>query len=130
MSCRLKISTIKKCSMRYWHRNCKKITYTICVPFSLIVPVKYPQCTLPIHLQFLTSTFEEKIYATCIDYFCSSIVLSVNIQGRSLVINFNGRLAGYVVTELDELLHAYVNIMHKAQSSEYSVVVISVLMSR
>lgn len=56
-------------------------------------------------------------------------VQSVNIQDRSLSINFDGRLVEYDVTELDELLHAYATTIHKAQGSEYQVVVMPVLMS-
>ena len=35
----------------------------------------------------------------------------------------------YDVTELDEMLHAYATTIHKAQGSEYPVVVMPVLMS-
>lgn len=57
------------------------------------------------------------------------MVQSVNIQDRSLNVNFDGRLVEYDVTELDELLHAYATTIHKAQGSEYPVVVMPVLMS-
>lgn len=57
------------------------------------------------------------------------MVQSVNIQDRSLTVNFDGRLVEYDVTELDELLHAYATTIHKAQGSEYPVVVMPVLMS-
>lgn len=37
---------------------------------------------------------------------------SVNIQDRSLFINFDGKLVEYDVTELDELLNACVTTIH------------------
>lgn len=57
------------------------------------------------------------------------MVQSVSIQDRSLTVNFDGRLVEYDMTELDELLHAYATTIHKAQGSEYPVVVMPVLMS-
>lgn len=57
------------------------------------------------------------------------IVQSVRIQDRNLTVNFDGRLVEYDMTELDELIHAYATTIHKAQGSEYPVVVMPVLMS-
>lgn len=39
-------------------------------------------------------------------------VQSVNIQDRSLFINFDGKLVEYDVTELDELLNACATTIH------------------
>lgn len=43
--------------------------------------------------------------------------------------NFDERRIVYDVTELDELVHAYATTIHKAQGSEYPIVVMPVLMN-
>ncbi len=53
----------------------------------------------------------------------------VNMEDRTLAVNFDGRIVEYDVTELDELVHAYATTIHKAQGSEYPVVVMPVLMN-
>ncbi len=57
------------------------------------------------------------------------IIESVNETDRTLVVNFDGRSVSYDVTELDELVHAYATTIHKAQGSEYPIVVMPVLMN-
>lgn len=57
------------------------------------------------------------------------MIASVNEEDRTLKVNFDGRLIEYDVTELDELVHAYATTIHKAQGSEYPVVVMPVLMN-
>ena len=54
---------------------------------------------------------------------------SVDIQDRTLLVNFDGRSIEYDATELDELVHAYATTIHKAQGSEYPIVVMPVLMN-
>ena len=44
-------------------------------------------------------------------------------------VNFDGRIVEYDVTELDELTLAYATTIHKAQGSEYPIVVMPVLMN-
>lgn len=56
-------------------------------------------------------------------------VETVNLGERTLKVNFDGRLVEYDHTELDELVHAYAATIHKAQGSEYPIVVMPVLMS-
>lgn len=53
----------------------------------------------------------------------------VDAEDRTLQVNFEGRLVTYDVTELDELTLAYATTIHKAQGSEYPIVVMPVLMS-
>lgn len=53
---------------------------------------------------------------------------SVNQEDRTLMVNFEERLVEYEVSELDELSLAYATTIHKAQGSEYPIVVIPVLM--
>lgn len=49
------------------------------------------------------------------------IVASVDIQGRTLQVDFDGHLIEYDASELDELVHAYATTIHKAQGSEYPI---------
>ena len=57
------------------------------------------------------------------------IIESVNLQDRTLLVNFDNRSIEYDATELDELVHAYATTIHKAQGSEYPIVVIPILMN-
>ena len=57
------------------------------------------------------------------------IIESVDDTDRTLLVNFDGRSVEYDVTELDELVHAYATTIHKAQGSEYPIVVMPVLMN-
>ncbi len=54
---------------------------------------------------------------------------AVSEQDRTLTVDFDGHLLEYDVTQLDELVHAYATTIHKAQGSEYPIVVMPVLMS-
>lgn len=56
------------------------------------------------------------------------IIESVDMQDRTLTVNFDNRSIEYDITELDELVHAYATTIHKAQGSEYPIVVMPVLM--
>lgn len=57
------------------------------------------------------------------------IIQSVNETDRTLTVNYDGRPVEYDVTELDELVHAYATTIHKAQGSEYPIVVMPILMN-
>ncbi|MDO4491867.1 MAG: ATP-dependent RecD-like DNA helicase [Lachnospiraceae bacterium] len=57
------------------------------------------------------------------------IIEEVDLQDRTLTVNFDGRSISYDATELDELVHAYATTIHKAQGSEYPIVVMPVLMN-
>lgn len=57
------------------------------------------------------------------------LIVSVDMQNRVLSVNFDGRIVSYESTELDEIVHAYATTIHKAQGSEYPIVVMPVLMS-
>ncbi len=54
---------------------------------------------------------------------------SVNEADRTLMVQFDGRSIEYDVTEMDELVHAYATTIHKAQGSEYPIVVMPILMN-
>ena len=55
-------------------------------------------------------------------------VESVNMEDRTLTVNFEDRRVEYDISELDELSLAYATTIHKAQGSEYPIVVMPVLM--
>jgi len=57
------------------------------------------------------------------------IIESVNDTDRTLKVDFDGHIVEYDVTELDELVHAYATTIHKAQGSEYPIVVMPILMN-
>ncbi len=57
------------------------------------------------------------------------IITSVDLEDRSLKVAFDGRETLYDVTELDEIVHAYATTIHKAQGSEYPIVVMPILMN-
>ena len=56
-------------------------------------------------------------------------VESVDLQERMLKVNFDQHIIEYEASELDELVHAYATTIHKAQGSEYPIVVMPVLMN-
>ena len=53
----------------------------------------------------------------------------VDMEERTLVVDFDGALVEYEVSELDELTLAYATTIHKSQGSEYPIVVMPVLMN-
>ena len=57
------------------------------------------------------------------------IIEAVDIEERSLLINFDNRSISYDISELDELVHAYATTIHKSQGSEYPIVVMPILMN-
>ena len=56
-------------------------------------------------------------------------IREVNTEERTLKVDFDGKWVEYDVTELDELTLAYATTIHKAQGSEYPIVVMPVLMT-
>ena len=56
-------------------------------------------------------------------------VSKVDLEERELTVSFEGREAVYDVSELDGLALAYATTIHKAQGSEYPVVVMPFMMS-
>ena len=57
------------------------------------------------------------------------IIEAVDTEERELSVRFDTRLVTYDISELDELVHAYATTIHKAQGSEYPIVVMPVLMT-
>ena len=57
------------------------------------------------------------------------VVERVDLEDRTLSVRFDDRSVEYDVTELDELVLAYATTIHKAQGSEYPIVVMPVLMT-
>ena len=56
-------------------------------------------------------------------------IREVDTEDRMLTVDFDGKWVEYDVTELDELTLAYATTIHKAQGSEYPIVVMPVLMT-
>ena len=56
-------------------------------------------------------------------------IREVNTEERTLKVDFDGKWVEYDITELDELTLAYATTIHKAQGSEYPIVVMPVLMT-
>lgn len=57
------------------------------------------------------------------------IIEEVDTEERALSVRYDERLVSYDITELDELVHAYATTIHKAQGSEYPIVVMPMLMT-
>lgn len=57
------------------------------------------------------------------------IITTIDMEDRSLKVNFDGRQIQYDITELDEIVLAYATTIHKAQGSEYPIVVMPILMN-
>lgn len=57
------------------------------------------------------------------------VIESVDLEDRELTVLFDDREVVYDVTELDELVLAYATTIHKAQGSEYPIVVMPILMN-
>lgn len=57
------------------------------------------------------------------------VIETLDTENRGLTVNFDNRKITYDVTELDELVQAYAITIHKAQGSEYPVVVMPILMT-
>lgn len=57
------------------------------------------------------------------------IIEAVDLEERTLSVRFDARLVDYDITDLDELVHAYATTIHKAQGSEYPIVVMPILMT-
>ena len=57
------------------------------------------------------------------------VVSNVDMEERELTVDFDGRDVVYDISELDELTLAYATTIHKAQGSEYPIVVMPFTMS-
>ncbi|MGD0234324.1 MAG: ATP-dependent RecD-like DNA helicase [Syntrophorhabdales bacterium] len=54
-------------------------------------------------------------------------IAAINREEQEVSVNFDGRPVAYEFSELDELVLAYATSIHKAQGSEYPVVIIPIL---
>ena len=52
-------------------------------------------------------------------------ILSIDLEGESLTVDFDGRISSYSFDSLLELEHAWAMTVHKAQGSEYRAVVLA-----
>ena len=51
-------------------------------------------------------------------------VAEVDTEEQRVLVDFDGRVVAYALSELDELMHAYACSIHKSQGSEYPAVVL------
>lgn len=72
----------------------------------------------------LRNDYDKEVFNGDLGY-----ITDVNLEDRVLKVDFDGREIEYDSTELDELSLAYATTIHKAQGSEYPVVVIPVMMN-
>jgi len=72
----------------------------------------------------IRNNYDKEVFNGDIGY-----ISAVNAEDRTLTINFDGREIEYDHTELDEITLAYATTVHKAQGSEFPIVVIPVLMT-
>jgi exodeoxyribonuclease V alpha subunit len=87
-----------------------------------------------VHVQRFGWTFTQgdKVMQTTNDYERDvfngdlGIITAIDMEDGALTVNFDGRAVEYSFGELDELVLAYATTIHKAQGSEYPVVVIPI----
>lgn len=72
----------------------------------------------------LRNNYDKDVYNGDLGY-----VRSVDMEERTLTVDFDGQLVEYETSELDELTLAYATTIHKSQGSEYPIVVMPVLMT-
>lgn len=72
----------------------------------------------------LRNNYDKDVYNGDLGY-----VRSVDLEERTLTVDFDGQLVEYETSELDELTLAYATTIHKSQGSEYPIVVMPVLMT-
>lgn len=72
----------------------------------------------------LRNNYDKDVYNGDLGY-----VRSVDMEERTLTVDFDGQMVEYEASELDELTLAYANTIHKSQGSEYPIVVMPVLMT-
>lgn len=72
----------------------------------------------------LRNNYDKDVYNGDLGY-----VRSVDMEERTLTVDFDGQMVEYEASELDELTLAYATTIHKSQGSEYPIVVMLVLMT-
>lgn len=72
----------------------------------------------------IRNDYDKEVFNGDIGY-----ISRVNLEDRELQVDFDGRNVTYDVSELDELVLAYATTIHKAQGSEYPIVVMPFMMT-
>ena len=72
----------------------------------------------------LRNNYDKEVFNGDLGY-----ISEVNMEERTLRVDFDGRVVEYEVSELDELTLAYATTIHKSQGSEYPIVVMPVMMT-
>ena len=72
----------------------------------------------------LRNNYDKEVFNGDLGY-----ISNVNMEDRTLQVDFDGKIVEYEASELDELTLAYATTIHKSQGSEYPIVVMPVLMT-
>lgn len=72
----------------------------------------------------LRNNYDKEVFNGDLGY-----IRAVDTEDRTLTVDFDGKAVEYDVTELDELTLAYATTIHKAQGSEYPIVIMPLLMT-
>ena len=72
----------------------------------------------------IRNNYDKNVFNGVLGY-----IHDVNMEDRTLIVDFDGTLVEYEVSDLDELSLAYANSIHKSQGSEYPIVVMPILMN-
>lgn len=72
----------------------------------------------------LRNNYDKEVFNGDLGY-----ITGINMEDRTLQVDFDGKNVEYEVSELDELTLAYATTIHKSQGSEYPIVVMPVLMT-
>ncbi|MCT4619926.1 MAG: ATP-dependent RecD-like DNA helicase [Marinisporobacter sp.] len=72
----------------------------------------------------IRNNYDKEVFNGDVGY-----ISAINIEEKVLMVIFDGREVEYEILELDELVLAYATTIHKAQGSEYKIVVMPISFS-
>lgn len=93
-------------------------------PTSIFLKRGATQYRLHDKVMQIRNNYDKEVFNGDIGTICH-----VDMEERELRVSFDGKEVTYDVTELDELSLAYATTIHKAQGSEYPIVIMPITMS-